>query len=331
MNPAARFDLVTGPEAAALADRVATGCFQRPAWVQAVAAARGRPHELVMVRARDDGGRQAWLPGAVHRRFGLSVFEAMPMGGYGGWVAPAPLSADDELQLNRSWLRQAPWAMVELTCRPGRQATLPPAWELPLGPRRLQARLAAHDFTTHLLALSTDEAEQLARVRGSVRSYLRKIAQLGFAFERADDEQALVRMHEWYLRGSRAWRRPAADLLPAAFFTALCSPGQAEVWTVHFHGRAVGAALFLVGRDEVQYQASGVERVDSTLSATDAVVWAAIRHYGQRGLATMNFGASEGLDSVGRFKRKFGAVATGYRRASYLLPRRLGLGRDAGS
>lgn len=330
MNPAARFELVTGPEAVALADRVATGCFQRPAWVRAVAAARGRPHDLVVVSARDDGGRQAWLPGAVHRRFGLPVFEAMPMGGYGGWVTADPLSADDELQLNRSWLRQAPWTMVELTSRPGHQQTLPPARELPFGPRRLQARLAARDFTTHLLALSADEAEQLARVRGSVRSYLRKVAALGFDFERADDEPALERMHEWYLRGSRAWRRPAADRLPAAFFTALRGPGRAEVWTVHYRGRAVGAALFLVGRDEVQYQASGSEHIESTLSATDAVVWAAVRHYGQRGLATMNFGASEGLDSVARFKRKFGAEPMGYRRASYLLPRRLGLGRDAG-
>jgi len=81
------FELLGEGDAARVLRTLATGCFQQPAWVHAVAAARGRPHETVVVRARDVDGRTAWLPGAVHRRHGLAVFEAMPMGGYGGWLA----------------------------------------------------------------------------------------------------------------------------------------------------------------------------------------------------------------------------------------------------
>jgi hypothetical protein len=328
VSAAPTFDLVTGPEAVALASRVAAGCFQQPAWVRAVAAARGRAHELVVVRARMSSGRQAWLPGAVHRRFGLTVFEAMPMGGYGGWVGEPTPSVEEERDLTAAWLRRVPWAVVEMTSAPGRAAALPRPGLLRMAPRRLRERLEPREFSTHVLGLSADEAVQLQRARPSVRSYLRKVDQLGFTFERADDEAALARLHAWYVRGSHAWRQPASTLLPEGFFTSLAQQGRAEVWTVRFRGEVAGAGLFLIGRHEVQYQASGSIRIESTLSATEAMLWAAIRHYGRQGLATMNFGASEGLDSVARFKKKFGAEVATYRRCTYGLPRCLCLGGE---
>jgi hypothetical protein len=142
---------------------------------------------------------------------------------------------------------------------------------------------------------------------------------LGFTFERADDREALQALCRWYCRGSHGWQQPGSTM-PEAFFTSLARTGYAEVWTVRFHGRIVGAALFLVGRHEVQYQASGTERIESTLSAMDALIWAASRHYRQRGLATMNLGASDGLESVARFKQKFGAQPVTYLRTTYVLP-----------
>lgn len=66
-------------------------------------------------------GAKARPPGAVHRRFGLSVFEAMPMGGYGGWVAEPTLPAEDEEQLTPGpVLAVAEWPIVVLTGAPGR-------------------------------------------------------------------------------------------------------------------------------------------------------------------------------------------------------------------
>jgi hypothetical protein len=241
------------------------------------------------------------------------------MGGYGGWIADSPLAAEEERHLTECWLRWAKWPVVELTSRPGRGEVLPSAAPARLWPRRMRERLAPREFTTQVLDLSGDEAELLRRTRTRMRSYLRKVDDLGFAFERADDREALVAMHRWYCRGSDEWRQPGSTL-PEAFFTSLVRPAYAEVWTVRFQERVVGAALFLVGRHEVQYQASGTERIESTLSAMDALIWAAARHYRQRGLATMNLGASDGLDSVARFKKKFGAQAVAYLRTTHVLP-----------
>ena len=320
MNTAPRFDLVTGAEAIGLVSQVATGCFQRTSWVRAVAAVRGRAHELVVVRACDGRGAKAWLPGAVHRRFGLSVFEAMPMGGYGGWVAEPTLPAEDEEQLTRAWLAVAQWPIVVLTGVPGRHDRLPAPAHIRGLPGGWAARMQARVFETHLLDLCGSDADLLQRLRPRMRSYLRRFEQLGFEFSIANDLAALRECHRWYREGSRAWQAAATSLMPEGFFTALAGDGGAEVWTVLWQGQSVGAALFLAGRDEVQYQASGTQRIDAPVSAMEALLWQAARHHRDRGRSMLNLGASEGLDSVARFKEKFGARPTTYLRVPYLLP-----------
>lgn len=328
MNTAPRFDLVTGAEAVGLVSQVATGCFQRTSWVRAVAAVRGRAHELVLVRACDGRGAKAWLPGAVHRRFGLSVFEAMPMGGYGGWVAEPALSAEVEEQLTRAWLAHAHWPIVVLTGVPGRPGRLPASEHIRGLPGAWAARMQPRVFETHRLDLAGSDADLLQRARPRMRSYLRRFEQLGFEFSIANDPAALRECHRWYREGSRAWQATATSLMPEGFFTALAGDGCVEVWTVRWQGQTVGAALFLAGRDEVQYQASGTQRIDAPVSAMEALLWQAARHHRDCGRSMMNLGASEGLDSVARFKEKFGARPSTYLRVPYLLPawRRCGVG-----
>ncbi|HRD96021.1 MAG TPA: GNAT family N-acetyltransferase [Rubrivivax sp.] len=320
MNTEPCFDLVTGTEAVGLVSRVATGCFQHAAWVRAVAAARGRRHELVVVRACFGGGGQAWLPGAVHRRLGLSVFESMPMSGYGGWVAEPALAAEDEQQLTRDWLAHVPWPIVVLTGVPGRPERLPAPAHIRGLPVAWAARMRPRVFETHRLDLAGSDAELLQRVRPRMRSYLRRFEQLGFEFSIACDPAALRECHRWYREGSRAWQASATSLMPEAFFSALAGDGCAEAWTVRWQGRAVGAALFLAGRDEVQYQASGTQRIEAPVSAMEALLWQAARCYRDRGRSMLNLGASEGLASVARFKEKFGARSSTYLRVTYLLP-----------
>ena len=318
---ALQFDHLVGAEAEAFAGRTAPLVFQRPAWTRAVAAARGKRHEFAVVRAHGGGVVQAWLPGAVHRRMGLPVFEAMPMGGYGGWVAAAALSAVEEAQLTREWLAGAAWPIVVLTGWPGRCEALPAPPTSSWLPARWTSSLQPRRFETHLLDLAGDDAAMLQRVRPRMRGYLRQFEQLGFEFSIGRDRDAMIDCHRWYQRGSREWQVAAASLMPQAFFAAMAGEDGAEAWSLRWQGRPVGAALFLVGRNEVQYQASGTERIDAPVSAMEALLWLAARHYREHGHSTLNLGASAGLDGVARFKVKFGARPVHYLRVVYTLPR----------
>lgn len=316
------FDRLRGAAAAALSAECSTQPFQSPRWVAAAAAARERPHEFIAVRAERFGWPPAYLFGALHRRTGVAIFESMPMGGYGGWVCEQVLSIAEEAALTLQWLQCTPFPVLRLTSVPGRAAALPLArtWRSWPVPASISHRLEGREYTTHLLDLRADDATLLQRVKPNVRSYLRRVDSLGFSFE-IGGADALRDFCSWYRRGSQAWRAQAGALLPDAFFEALQGPGAMEIWRARRDGQVVAAALFLLGRTQVQYQASGSAKLAGPVSAMDALIWAAARHYRDRGLQSMNMGASEGLDSVRRFKEKFGAQAVGYRCETYVLPR----------
>jgi hypothetical protein len=314
------FKLVRGASASALSDAFAATPFQNPRWVQAVAEARGRAHEFVAIQAQLPGGGSAYLFGGLHRRFGLTVFESMPMGGYGGWVGESVLSPTQSCELTSQWLRKASWPVMRFTTEPGQSATLPEPTRWPGIPHRLQLRLGPCDLQTHVLDLRGTEAERLLRARPSVRSYLRRVESLGFDFERGGTP-LLHSFVDWYRRGSQDWRAQAGSLLPDAFFAALQEDRHADIWRVSREGQPLGAAIFLLGRRQVQYQASGTAKIAGPVSAMDALLWTAARYYSEQGLEGMNMGASDGLDSVRRFKEKFGAEPVAYRCTTYLMPR----------
>lgn len=312
------FCVLRGADARAVAATDALHAFQRPQWVNAVARSRRRAHEFVVVQARRTGAPDAFLFGGEHQRLGLRVFESMPMMGYGGWVCAEPMDLGVEQRLMRDWLAHCKWPLVEVTSSPGRAAALPSVdsrWTKAL-PRRLRSA----DTQTHCLDLTGDTAALIARTKPNVRSYLRRHGDFGFSC-RVGSRECLVDFLRWYRGGSQGWRVEASHLYPDAFFEALCEGDGADVWVVSAAGAQVGAAVFLLGRRDVFYLASGTERASGPISAMDVLVWSAALHYRERGFVSLNLGASEGLDSVARFKRKFGATEATYRRNSYLLPR----------
>lgn len=307
-----RFDILRGDAARPVMERVARTAFQRPAWVDAVAEARGRAHQPVVVRAIGADGRCLWLPGGVHRRAGLPVFEAAPMAGYGGWCADDPGAAVPQQALTQAWWPHCPWPAVLLTSPPGHAA--------PLG--RLRGDAAPQHFETHVLHLGTDEV-MLRAMQPRFRSYLRKSAGIADRFI-LNPPGAVDTFFAWYREGSAQWKQTAHATLPPGFFHALAADALTDVWIVEREGRTVGAAMFLRGAGEVQYQASGVARLDGPLSVMESLLWHLARHYRDAGLDRINLGASTGLDSVRRFKDKFGAQCLTYARSRHLMPALLG-------
>lgn len=314
----ATFQTLFGHDALAAAEQHGELAFHSPEWVRAVAAARERAHEFVAVRAVVARGVR-YLFGAVHRRGGFPLFESMPYGGYGGWVGISGQDQGEEPALTAQWLRQAPWPVVLLVSRPGHGMGLPSprgmSWIGLMG-RRFQ--MSAHE--THLLDLTVTDEAMIARAKPRMRSYLRKMADAGYSC-RLESDESTVQMAQWYRVGSAAWQAPGASLMPGAFFASLQRAALGEVWTVHRDGRCLAAALFLLGRNTVHYQASGSERHQGTISPMDALIWSVARVYRDRGFVQLNLGSSDGLDSVRQFKEKFGATPAAYHRCVYVLPR----------
>ncbi len=314
------FETLWGPAARAAADGIAQHAFQSEAWVEAVSAARGRPHRFVAVRVVGGDYSGACLFGGVHRRFGIEVFESMPMAGYGGWCFAGVLDEDQESLLSRAWLARSPWWIVSLTGAPGRERSLPQPAALAWLPSSWRDRLEERSLTTHILSLAGDDEALLMRARSKARNHLRRVDRSGFVFE-VGGHHAVAEFCRLFRAGSAEWKHRPQGLMPDEFFRRLQDGGSADIWRVTKDGRCSAAAMFLKGRTEVFYQASGTIKERGEVSSTDALLWTAIRHYRDRGYRTLNLGASEGLDSVRFFKEKLGGVATSYRHVTFVLPK----------
>lgn len=315
-----RFQVLSGAHAAAAAGAHARNAFQDASWVDAVAAVRGRPHAFVAVQVAEGAHAGACLFGGVHRRFGIEVFESMPMAGYGGWsFAEEPADEDAELALTQRWLAESPWWLASLTGVPGREHTLPSLRLPSLVPASLRRRLGLQLLRTHIASLAGDDETLLRRARPKARNQLRRVDRAGYAFE-INGPGAVDEFCHLYRAGSAEWKTGASRLLPDAFFSRLHGGGRVDIWRVRRAQRCTAAAFFLKGHREVFYQASGTLREPAEVSAIDALLWTAMRHYRDSGFSTLNMGASEGLDSVRFFKEKLGAAPVSYWRTTVVLP-----------
>ena len=318
-NDRLNFETLWGPAARSAAGSLAQHAFQSEAWVEAVAAVRRRRHRFVAVRAVGGEHAGACLFGGVHRRFGIQVFESMPMAGYGGWCFARGLDEDQEAALSRAWLARSPWRVVSLTGAPGRERALPPLRSPTWLPASWRQRLDPKTLGTHILSLAGDDEALLMRAKPKARNHLRRVDRAGYVFQ-LDGHDAVAEFCRLFRAGSFDWKQGAQRLMPDEFFQRLHAGGTADIWRVGKDGRCIAAGLFLKGRTEVFYQASGTLREPAEVSATDAMLWTAMRHYRDHGYRTLNLGASDGLDTVRFFKEKLGGVAASYRRVSFVLP-----------
>lgn len=292
-----------------LAQISARTCFDTLDWIHAATVARNSRHWPVAWRARRDQ-QVAVLLGAVHLRWGIPVFESMPMGGYGGWYGDVVDSSDLECE----WLSRVLFPVVVLCGRPA-------AHDDGSGIHRVWPSLSCrHSLQeTHILDLEPSAAELLSSVKPSVRSYLRRVDQLGFVFSSGGLE-LLETFMSIYASGRKNWlKKPVSDY-SVTYFRALLHGGNSEIWLVAHEGATVGAAFFVKGDKDVLYMASGVQKLPGPVSPMDALVWSAILDFQRRGYSLFNMGASRGLESVRRFKEKFGARPQTYSRTVYLFP-----------
>jgi serine/alanine adding enzyme len=161
-----------------------------------------------------------------------------------------------------------------------------------------------HVQDTVTVDATLDDDALLAQMTSAGRTAVRKALRAGVEPRLARD---LGRFREMYLETMR--RVGAADsyLFPAAFFEELERLGDGVVML----DAGCAAGLFLTGGGAMHYFLSASTDEGRALSATNAVLYAAMRHAREAGVPTLHLGGglADG-DSLQRFKRSMGAGRT---------------------
>jgi CelD/BcsL family acetyltransferase involved in cellulose biosynthesis len=261
-------------------------------------AYREYAHEPRVLDLED--GRRALLPLVrIRRRLRfLRCFESMPFSLTGGLVVEGgrPASPRD---LD---------AVVESLAADSFAARMPPADGEPLplvAPSR--GRLVAR--STHVLDLREGFEEiWTRRFEGKVRNQCRLAERKGVQIEAPRSLESMAEYYELYRESAARWGY-ASPPYPWALFRELAVLlGQGvELKVARVEGRTAAAILLLHGSRTVLYWGAVLRREYASLSPGSLLLARAVEEACGRGARSFDLGASEGLESVRRFKESFGA------------------------
>jgi serine/alanine adding enzyme len=161
-----------------------------------------------------------------------------------------------------------------------------------------------HVQDTVTVDVAQDDDALLAQMASAGRTAVRKALRGGVDPRPSHD---LGRFRDMYLDTMRRVGAEESYLFPAAFFERLERLGDG----VLLLDAGCAAGLFLVGGGAMHYFLSASTDEGRALSATNAVLFAAMRHCREAGLATLHLGGglTDG-DSLQRFKQSMGAGRT---------------------
>ncbi|MGE0453014.1 MAG: GNAT family N-acetyltransferase [Vicinamibacteria bacterium] len=238
-------------------------------------------------------GARALFPGVIARRglAALSSFLGMPLGLEG---TPIPLHGQLTAQHVSQFFRSiAGIGALRIT---GGAGGSPP----PLG--RVRAS------STHVLDLTPGfEALWQRRFSGKNRNACRKAEKHGVTVTRQASPEGAELYYDLYVRATRAWGYAKAPY-PKALFQALAASAHVEFWLAVRQNAVISGAILLLGSEDALYWSGAMDRECADISPSNLVLRVAIESACRRGLRSMDFGASEGLPGVQRFKESFGAT-----------------------
>jgi serine/alanine adding enzyme len=161
-----------------------------------------------------------------------------------------------------------------------------------------------HVQDTVTVDVRQDDDGLMAQMASAGRTAVRKAVKAGVEPRPARD---LARFRDMYLETMRRVGADESYLFPAAFFERLERMGDGVVML----DAGCAAGLFLAGGGAMHYFLSASTDEGRALSATNAVLYAAMRHARDTGLTTLHLGGglADG-DSLHRFKQSMGAGRT---------------------
>ena len=177
-------------------------------------------------------------------------------------------------------------------------------------PLRANQAAAGDDVTlrhvqdTVTVDVTLDDEALLAQMASAGRTAVRKAQKAGVDARPASD---LGRFRDMYLDTMRRVGADESYLFPAEFFAGLERMGDGVLML----DAGCAAGLFLLGGGAMHYFLSASTDEGRKASATNGVLYAAMRHAREAGLTTLHLGGglTDG-DSLQRFKQSMGAGRT---------------------
>lgn len=268
--------------------------FHSAAWLDVIAQTFGTRIERLKVGFGD--GRWALLPLSIRplARGLVPLAVAGETGAYSGLVSPDALSPA-EVEAVYEAVRERHGA-VWVTGSPfARGAHLPGAW-------------AATEQSTHVLML-----RPLAELRGGFsrgcKARGNKARKLGLRLVVSSDPAIADVFYPLYEDSVARWGDKLTWARPPGFFKAmLACGGEAVKVFVALRGDEPVAALLFAAQGQVAHYVAGATRHDQLEACpSNYLMEEAMAHYAAAGLTYFDFGPSNGLEGVARFKESFGA------------------------
>ncbi len=174
-------------------------------------------------------------------------------------------------------------------------------------------------FYSHKIDLGLGGDKLFQRLDGAVRTGVRKAQRMGVEIDFDGGEES---MRTFFSLHCRTRRRHGLPPQPFRFFLNiqrhLLSLGGGFIATARLEKRPLAAAVFLHDARQALYKFGASDNAFQQMRPNNLLMWAAMRHCVERGLATLNLGRTS-LSNQGlrRFKLGLGAEEEELRYARY--------------
>jgi CelD/BcsL family acetyltransferase involved in cellulose biosynthesis len=179
-------------------------------------------------------------------------------------------------------------------------------------------------FYSHAIDLSIGEEKLFNGLESAVRRGVRKAGQAGV---RISFDTGMESVRTFFALHCRTRRRHGLPAQPFRFFRNiqrhLLAPGQGFIATARLGNQPLASSVFFCHGRQALYKFGASDYRFQQLRPNNLVMWEAMRHGAQRGLATLNLGRTS-LSNQGlrRFKLGLGAVEEEIRYARYVFSTR---------
>jgi hypothetical protein len=294
-------------------DRAIASCpdatfFHTDAWLRAMGAAFGI--QTARTRLSWPDGRWALLPLTIRplAKGLVPIATAGETGAYGGLVSPSPLSGDDEMAAYAAIRRRYPDLWVVGNPFATSSAPMP---VVPGGESEAQS--------THVLALKPFPELRAGFSRGC-KARGNKARKSGMTLRVSQDPADAAVYYGLYEDTMQRWGEKLTWARPLAFYERLLAEGGPAVRLLlaEQDGRVISGLLFAAHGRVAHYVAGATLAEALPQCPSNFLMEEALVAYAAEGFETFDFGPSNGLDGVMKFKESFGAepLAFGAQRAA---------------